>query len=425
MKVLRKFKEKKTIKDTAIVLGSNLFSQTISFLVVLFVSRGLSVAEYGTYAILNNISMFVSDLADMGMNGGITRFVAEYRAKQDYKSEQQLVIYALKRKLINWIIILCTVVLGAKLIAGYLLHDVDKYKYLYIIAIISGFSLLIGGMRAILQGRQEFYKNSISIIVWCVIWFLGILIFMIIDRLSIGSSLIAQTFSGFICVIFSFKLLDFRLHDIKLEITIESEIKSKFNSYGNWMMLWSLFAILQSKIDVFMLATLTTSDQVSYYDIATKITRPILMVISAYAQVLNPKFATFLNKKDLSNEVRKISKIIMMASMAIVFGIFLIKPVITFVFGIKYVCAVIPCQLLFVAIVFFIWTVPFNSALYALNMPYVFTIAAAIGLVVTVIGNYFLLGRFGAVGAAWTYIAAQSVGLLVAVVAYFNSEKRN
>ena len=74
--------------------------------------------------------------------------------------------------------------------------------------------------------------------------------------------------------------------------------------------------------------------------------------------------------------------------------------------------------MLLFAIIFFVWTIPFNSALYALNKPYIFSMAAFVGLVVTAIGDYLLLGKYGAIGAAYTYIAAQIVGLIIALGAY-------
>ena len=40
-------------------------------------------------------------MADMGMNGAITRFVSEYRAKGELEKEQQIIAYSLRRKSIN------------------------------------------------------------------------------------------------------------------------------------------------------------------------------------------------------------------------------------------------------------------------------------------------------------------------------------
>ena len=97
----------KTAKDSILTLSSNLISQIMSLIVVIVVSRFLSVTDYGIYSILNNISSFVQDMADMGMNGAITRFIAEFRAKGERKKENQVISYSLKRKFLNLIIVLC------------------------------------------------------------------------------------------------------------------------------------------------------------------------------------------------------------------------------------------------------------------------------------------------------------------------------
>ena len=55
MKVLEKLKSK-TVKDSALTLSGNLIAQFLSLFVVIIVSRFLSVAEYGIYSILNNIT---------------------------------------------------------------------------------------------------------------------------------------------------------------------------------------------------------------------------------------------------------------------------------------------------------------------------------------------------------------------------------
>lgn len=88
-KIISKLKSK-TVKDSFFVLVSNVLAQLFNFIVVVILGRFFSVTEYGVYSVLNNISIFVSDMADMGMNGAITRFTAEARGKGEKKIEDQL-----------------------------------------------------------------------------------------------------------------------------------------------------------------------------------------------------------------------------------------------------------------------------------------------------------------------------------------------
>lgn len=425
MKLIEKFKNNKTAKDSFLVLMANGISQVMGLLIVLIVSKVLSVAEYGVYTLLNNISSFVSDMADMGMNSSITRFVAEYRVAEDRRNEEQLIAYAIKRKIVSLVIVFVVVLVFAKPLAKLFLHDVSKYQYLYLVIFICGFSLFVGAMRAIIQGRQEYEKYFLSIVVWNSVWFVAMLLFSICGKLTITSSMIAQVLSGFVNLSLTIKLVGIDKSILKSSVQVRTDIKTKFNNFGNWMMLWSIFALLQSRLDVFMLATLTTAEQVSYYDIASKLIRPVLMVTSAYSQVLNPQFASIINRDELHGKIRSASKFILLVSVGIVLAIFCIKSVVILLFGMKYENSIVPCQMLMFAIIFFVWTIPFNSALYALNMPYVFTIAAFVGLVVTAIGNFFLLGKYGAIGASITFIAAQIVGLVIAVVAYIMMNRKD
>lgn len=415
-----KFFEKlnnKTLKDSSLILSGNLISQIVSMFVTIIVSRSLSVIDYALYSILNNISSFVTDMADMGMNSAITKFVAEYRLKGEIKKENQLIRYALKRKLINLIIVFFVLTIGARPIAAHWLHDDTLFFCVYLVIVTTAFSLFVTALRAVLQGRQEFKKYFITVVTWSFIWCGSIMFIEAIGRLTIFSSVLSSALSGSINLVLCIYLVHLNIHESIPFIKIDKCVKKKFNNFGYWMLLWALFAILQSKLDVFMLATFTTSEEVSYYDIAAKMTKPILMLISSYAQVLNPQFAS-IPKLKIRKKINSIIKPTILISIGIVACIFLVEPIIQIIFGHKYDMAIFPARLLFIAILFYVWTVPFNSALYALDKAYIFTLAAFIGLIVTAIGDYLLLSDYGAIGAAITYIIAQIVGFSVAYGSY-------
>lgn len=417
-KLIEKFKKLTTAKNSLLTLSGNLISQVMSFIVAVLLGRTMSVADYGLYSVLNNIASFVSDLADMGMNGAITRFVAEYRSKKDLASEEQLITYSMKRKIRNLVVVFIVLALVAKPIASIFLKDPQAYPYVYLVILTCALSLFVGAMRAIIQGRQEYEKYFISVVAWNVVWCGVIILLTLTDNMTIAASLVAGVVSGLVNLVLCKKLVGYDVRQVVKKTDIAPDIKNKFNTFGNWMILWSIFALLQSKLDVFMLATFTTSEQVSYYDIATKVIKPVLMVITSYGQVLNPLFASMPTKEDINKQIRTVMKFVSVVSALIVLAILVVGPAIRLVFGSKYDQSVIPAQLLLFALIFYVWEMPFNSTLYAVNKPEVFTFAALLGLIATAIGNYFLLPTMGAVGAAITYIVAQIIGLAVAFFAY-------
>lgn len=425
MKALKFIKRGSTTKNSALVLLGNIISQITGFFVIVIIGRGLSVSDYGIYSVLNNISSFVTDLADMGMNGATTRFVAEYHSKEDYDLESALILYSMRRKILNIVIVFTILVIGARPIAKYMLHDEIHYKWVYLVIVTCAVSLMIGAFRAILQGRQSFSRYFISMALWNIVWWLGIFIINYLGMLDVTTSLFAGVLSGIINLLLCLRFVDY--HQIKKTKSIPDEIRKKFNEFGFWMALWALCAILQSRMDIFLLASLTTTEQVSYYDIAIKLTKPVLMVASAYSQVLNPQFASLNTQAEVSSRIKRLIKYVSLISLFIVACIIIVEPVVFVVFGHKYDSSIIPSRLLLFADGFFVWTIPYNSALYAMNKPFIFTIAAFAGLIVTVIGDLLLLGKYGAIGAAVTFILAQIIGLVVAIVSYNiikNKDKR-
>ena len=424
MKIIEKLKTQKEFKNSFLTLSGNLISQGMSFLVTILLSRSMTVADYGLYSVLNSISTFVTDMADLGMNGAITRFVAEYHGRNEADKEEQIINYAIRRKVRSLIVVFIVLVLLAKPIAQYFLHDSSLYHYVYYIVLTCMFSLFVGAMRAVIQGRQEYGKFFVSVVSWNLVWMIVIVTMFVTNRMTIAASIMAGAISGAVNLIICSVLLKIKPIQWVKKIEIDPIIKEKLKQFGNWMVLWTIFALLQARVDVFMLATLTTAEQVSYYDIASKLIKPVLMVTSSYAQVLNPLFASMSHGSQLNKKIKEVCKFIVFVCSIIVLAIILVGPLVKLVFGNKYDNAILPAQLLLFAIIFYVWTIPFNSALYAINKPQVFTFAAFVGLIVTIIGNYFLLAKLGAVGAAYTYILAQVVGLVVSVIAYYHFFKR-
>lgn len=407
----------KSAKDTILTLISNASSQVLSFFVTIMVSKSLSVTNFGLYSVINSVTSFITDLADLGMNSSLTRFVSECHAQNLVRQENKIISYTIRKKIVSLLFVLVLLFLFSRPIAKYIFHDEQLYYYVIFIFVSSGFSLLVGALRAVLQGRREFHKFSLVVVMWNLIWAGVIFLFYFLGKLSVLSSLLAGIISGSVNLFLCVKLTDLKLSKLLNCTDLEASYKRQLNNFSNWMIVWSVFSILQSKADVFLLATLTTKAEVSYYEIASKIIKPVLMVIASYSQVLNPQFAS-IDRNKLHDKIIEIRKFIFILSGFVIIFLIMVGPILNFIWGIKYAKSIIPAQMLLIAIIFYAWTVPFNSALYALNKPHIFTIAALAGLVVTIIGDILLLPKYGAIGASITYIFAQIIGLVIAFSGY-------
>lgn len=414
----------KMFKSVSYVLSANFISQIESFIFVIMVTKVLSVEQYGIYTVVMMLINMVTDLSDMGMNSAVTRFSAQYYSSNEIDKEKELVLIAFKRKLINSLIVVGFIIISSKSISLYFLKT-SSYKIFFIISAIGILFSLINGLNiSVLQGRQQYKKYSISVVTTNLLTLIILVILFLINKISIASLLIVNVVSIVFSCIVSYIFVGYKVNLIFKISKISDSVKSNFSSFGRWMLIWSVFSILQSRIDTFMLAKLTTVTEVSYYDIAMKMSKPILMVVSSYSQVLNPMMATLNGKSEIKKKLNDIVKFIMFLSAIIIVAIMTSKFLIRLFFSNKYDSSILPFQIILFSLIFYIWTAPYNSALYALNKPQIFCFASFLGLITTILGNFILLNRYGAVGASITFLFAQIVALVVSY-SYYRKLVRN
>lgn len=416
MHILNRLLKNKELKDSSIVLASSIISQIASFFVVLLITKALTNEEYGKYAVVNTVLSLVTDLSDMGMNSSVTKFVAGFH-QNDPEKEMQVINYATYKKARNSVIVIILMMVSSKLVARYLIHDSSYNIYLVLTSFCIGFTLISSMNKAIFQGRQDYKKYFLATLADITSYVVCIIFFYITGKLTIFTIITSNIIRMFLSMVISSRMAVLNLKKAFQPVK-NIEIIKRFNAFGNWMLLWAVFANLQSRADVLLLSHFTTATEVSYYDIANKLTKPILMVLSAYATVMNPIFAQLSSKDKLKEKIRQTSKFILIISLFLICAVFISGIVITLFFGNKYENSLTPLRIMLVSLVFFVWTVPYNSTLYALDKPYIFALAAGTGLVINIIGDFLLLPRFGATGASVTYFIAQVQSLLVAYISY-------
>ena len=390
-------------------LTASLLNQIRWFFLVWTATQLLSVGEYGIFTLLVTLIMTAIDLSDLGINASTTRFVAQYHQHRQKENMLMAIWYATSRKCRNAVLIAIILVVGAKPISN-LLFLTEDWSYLVAIA-ASGvvFGLLNGLSTAIYQGKQDFHRIFQIAVYLFVITMVLVFVAYVCHYLSLEGFIWLHILILGISVVFSGWFLRKDIRDSFAYRSQVSRIKGEFNQFGKWMFLWAVFCVLQSRIDLVMLAQMTSTVQVAYYDLAMKYTRPLMMVFSAYGQVLNPLMAGYRNKAELLSYVKQTYSFLWKLSVGLILMIFLAKPLVLLIVGEAYSNSVLPLQIVLAALIFFCWTMPFNTAIYALKKPYVFTIETIVGLLITVVGNYLLLGAYGATGAAMTFAIVQLV----------------
>jgi O-antigen/teichoic acid export membrane protein len=188
--------------------------------------------------------------------------------------------------------------------------------------------------------------------------------------------------------------------------------------FGGWMTLWSVVAIIQSRMDVFLLASLTSTVQASFYDVAQKMSTILSMGVGAYANVINPKIATYTNKDQITQEMKKIRKVTIAMTFGLIIGAFIVPLFIVVLFGEKYTESLMPLRIMIFGLVFYLWTFPFNSVLYAIGKSQGFFFTAILQLIANTISSFIFIPLYGASGAAISFCIVNIVAMICSYAFY-------
>lgn len=399
-------------------MAANVLNQTRWIFLVWLATQYLSVSDYGVFALITTLILTTIDLSDLGVNASTTCFAAQFFRQKKMALFYGTIFYAIKRKCINCIIAMVILVIFANQISIFLFAS-DKWAYLVRISSLGvAFGLLNGLNIAIFQGKSSFKLIARIAIGTFVIAGVLVGIFYFGGKWDLGGFIwLYILILGFsMGVTYWFLRRDFSLGlEYRREAT---KITKNLNNFSKWMVIWAVFSVLQSRIDIIMLAQMTNTTQVAFYDLAMKCTRPLMMVFVAYGQVLTPLMAGYNCIEELKGYVRGTYRFLKILSILLVTSIILAEPILMILIGDQYIKSVLPLQIILFSLIFFVWTMPYNTALNALRKPYVFSIETFLGIIITVGGNYCLLQEYGAIGAAVTFAIVQVVALILSKFFY-------
>lgn len=189
-------------------------------------------------------------------------------------------------------------------------------------------------------------------------------------------------------------------------------VKSLF-SYGKYVLGTGLSSILNTSVDQFMIGSLMSTVYVAIYNAANRVTTLVITPSTVIASVVFPKSAEMATNKNLDSlkTLYEKSVAVNMAIIVPAIAFVMIFPgfVITVVAGSSYLDA-IPVLRWMMVIAFFIPLArSFGVTIDALGQPHINFIVTSLGTVCNITLNYFLINKYGVIGAIYGTIGVASV----------------
>ncbi len=393
-------------KTSIIVFITLLFSKLFNYGYRIIIARQFGPEIYGVFSLAIGVFGFFSIIASFGLKSGVTRFVSQFRGKQETEKINIIIFYAIKILIISGIIFGILLFLLSSFIANNIFNEPRLIFFLQVLAILIPIKIMSELLLSIFDSYERvdvssYIENILSSL--ANVGFLVLFIYLSFEANSIVYSFFASFVIVLLISLYYFKrkiLTQFsttKIKDLK-------ELKSDFISYSWPIMFSGVISYIFAWIDSFSIGYLLDIKQVGLYNAAVPIALLFTFIptifIQIYFPLINREYSQ--NKtENIKNMSKQINKWIYFANIPLLI-VFVLFPefVIGLLFGPEFLSASNSLRIL--AIGYFIFSI-FTSSQKLLLMHgkskvilYDILLASALNLCL----NWILIPQYGIAGAA-------------------------
>lgn len=406
--LLKNIFQTKTFRHFLITSGGTAVNGLLGLIFYIAVARIMGPGIYGVLAVAIASMALVADIADLGVDTGVMRFVSKYHLPEK-ETALRFIKLGLEIKVMVWLVIFVGGWNIAPFMAEKLFLKPELVSPLRFALFGAGGAMIFSLTTHALQAYQKFWSFSITNISMNGLRLVGVGVLILMSAFTMESVLytyIAIPFLGFFTTLFL--LPNF------LAVKREGEIKGEFFHYSKWVGLVGILAATSSRLDTFISARFLSVDNLGIYAAANQITIVVPQIIFALATVVAPKLSGLDSHK---KAIAYLKKLQLLTGGLFILGI-LTLPLASFlipvVLGQAYLPSVTPFIILFIAQLIFLLALPSHQAIYYyFSNPRFFTWIGIGQILITGLGGWMLISNFGIIGAAITVLISNLFNLIV------------
>ena len=400
----------KVLKNSLILLIGNLLFRVGGYINRLLMSRMLGPEGYGLYGLTLPFQGIFQILSAGGLPPVISKYVAEYNAKDEKTMSRQVILTATKFMILMAILLSIVLLFSSDFIANNIFHKPLVVWPLRAVSLITPFSVIVGAMRGAFQGV---YKNEYTvynrlaeqlatIIFACVFVYCGLYAMGAVLGGAFGFIVSAIT----AVILYKKYISPLFYSEDSLNLSLKEELKLL------WMLIrfaipvaitalseMAIYDVGTLVIGIFMLST-----DVGFYNAADPISRIPLVISLSVSTVLLPATAeayALKNQKLLQEYVVDCLRysILTVLPLCVLISIFS-TPIITLLFGSIYNPGSAVLSILVIGMSFYSIFMISSSILQGTGNPRLPMYILLIGTLINIILNAVLVYLIGIIGAA-------------------------
>ncbi len=402
-----------TWKQSQITIVSTLVNGGLGAFFYITMARFLGPADFGLLVVSIATLTLIADIADLGTNTGLIRFVSSHLISDKTKAFRFLKL-GLKIKVIVWMLVLIAGFFLAPILANLVFKKETLLLPLRMVMVGVGGALLFTYATSSLQSFQKYFSWSFVNISSNLLRLFLIFVLFYSQNLNLINGLIVYIALPFLG--FSLSLLFLPTKQI-LSVKGENEVANQFFKFNRWVAVFTIIAAISSRLDTFLNARLLNVQEVGIYGSANQLIQVVPQIIGALGVVAAPKFASFKNKTDMFKYFKKFQLMVLGVSLLLILTIPLSFYVIPFLYGTSYTEAVIPFIILLLAMVVFLLSVPLHNAIiFYYGRSDIFVWISIVHFLIIGLVGVFMITNYGIVGTSLTVFIGMIANFLLPLV---------
>lgn len=391
------------LKNLGITFFENVTTKGLNFLIILMLTRTLGPSDYGQYSFIFVTVSLLSALFDFGMENTAVRF-----ASRDKDKTQRIFGLYLSVKLGILLVLVLFLLLGHDwLFSALNKPEMSRFIPFLLIGLLGESLFFVND--TYLQANQQFQMRA-ALNVARFATSLGVIVF-----LATSQQLFLDVAMYVYCVPLMFSLAFLGKYYTFLKAfwteALHPQLLSEIFQYEKWMFTYSIANNLLGRLDFFMLGLWVSFEQLGIYNAAVQLCAIVSFLPMVLGKVLLPTLSE-LNQTQIfrttGKMIRGTNLMSLVALMIIPLSIWLVP----LLLGHEYADSVMVLQILALAFIAGLVSMPYEQALYSLGKPDVLCGCRYFQLLLIVVLNVLLIPIFGIYGAAGVTLIGRLLYLL-------------
>jgi len=398
-------------KNTSYLTFAMILQKIISFTYFILLARNLGPENLGKYYFAISFTAIFSIFIDIGLTNVLTREVAK-----DNKNISNLLSSVLAIK----IPLAAVSLLLVFLLINFMGYEQLTRQLVYISSICMVLDSFTTSFYAVLRGFHNLTYESISSVIFQLI-VLTFGLFATYSGLGLQYIISALALASIFNIIFSFTALKKNIK-IKIKPIYNTILIKKILKITIPFAFFAIFQKLYMYLDSVLLSMLAGDRYVGYYQIAFKIIFALQVFPMAFVASLYPAMSNYWvnNKRQLNISFERAINYLIMLSLPITIGTIAIADKLILVFKDQFQDAVLPMQIIMLAVLFIFINFPIGSLLNACDKQKQNTINMGIVVILSIALNLILIPKFNVIGASITVLITN---ILMTILGLFHAWK--